>query len=371
VDSSAEEESHRPSISGPQWPSPGQAVDAYAGASDGGVRGEKPTPRGLGPPVEWRPRAELAALQARARLYGQIRAFFARGGVLEVETPLASRAGLTDPALESWRTAWRAPTGVQPLWLHTSPEFPMKRLLTAGSGPIYQICKVFRDGERGRRHHPEFTLLEWYRPGWDSDRLITEVADLVRLALGQPERPVEILSYRQLFLDRLAIDPFHASLGELAARAQGQGIAGAEHLSLDHDGWLDLLLTHSLETGLGRGRLTFIRDYPPSQAALARIRPGPEPVAERFELYLEGVELANGFAELTDAVEQRWRFEQDQDRRRTLGLPVPPLDEAFLAALASGMPEAAGVALGLDRLLMAITGASHIDQVLAFPIEWA
>lgn len=354
-------------------------------------------------PVEWRPSASLAALRARAELYALIRRFFAAEGVLEVETHLASRAGLSDPALESWRTAWTAQGRGVPLWLHTSPEFPMKRLLAAGSGPIYQICKVFRDGERGRRHHPEFTLLEWYRPGWDSDRLITEVADLVRLALGQPERPVEILSYRQLFLDRLAIDPFRASLEDLAAcargqgiagaqgqdiagtpghdfastqgddiaAARGQGIAGAEDLELDRDGWLDLLLTHRLEHGLGRGRLTFLRDYPPSQAALARLRPGPEPVAERFELYLEGVELANGFAELTDAAEQRRRFEQDQAIRRDLGLPVPPLDEAFLAALAAGMPEAAGVALGLDRLLMAITGASHIDQVLAFPIERA
>ena len=333
-----------------------------------------PSPEGDGArtsPVEWRPAASLAALRARAELYALIRRFFVAGGALEVETPIASHAGLTDPALESWRTAWTGPTGVEPLWLHTSPEFPMKRLLAAGSGPIYQICKVFRDGERGRRHHPEFTLLEWYRPGWDLERLIAEVAELVRQALGQPERPVEILSYRQLFRDRLAIDPLHATLAELAACARGQGIAGVEQLSLDHDGWLDLLLTHCLETGLGRGCLTFIRDYPPSQAALARLRPGPEPVAERFELYLEGVELANGFAELTDAAEQRRRFEQDQARRREQGLPVPPLDEAFLGALAGGMPEAAGVALGLDRLLMAITGASHIDQVLAFPIERA
>ncbi len=324
-----------------------------------------------GSPVEWRPAAPLAALRARAELYALIRRFFAAAGVLEVETPIASRAGLPDPALESWRTAWAAQGRRVPLWLHTSPEFPMKRLLAAGSGPIYQICKVFRDGERGRRHHPEFTLLEWYRPRWDSERLIAEVAELVRQALGQAERPVEILGYRQLFLDRLAIDPFRASLADLAACARDQGIAGVEGLDLDRDGWLDLLLTHRLETGLGRGRLTFLRDYPPSQAALARLRPGPEPVAERFELYLEGVELANGFAELTDAAEQRRRFAQDQASRRELGLPVPPLDEAFLAALAAGMPESAGVALGLDRLLMAITGASHIDQVLAFPIERA
>jgi elongation factor P--(R)-beta-lysine ligase len=318
---------------------------------------------------DWRPMADSVALQARARLYAGLRCFFAQVGVMEVETPLASHAGLTDPALESWRTAWSAPAGVETLWLHTSPEFPMKRLLAAGSGPIYQICKVFRDGERGCRHHPEFSLLEWYRPGWGLEHLMAEVADLVRMALGQPERPVEMLSYRDLFLSRLDLDPFRVPLGEL--KAQAQSLAGAEDLSLERDGWLDLLLTHCLESGLGRGRLTFIRDYPPSQAALAQIRPGPEPVAERFELYLEGMELANGFLELTDAQEQRRRFEQDQVHRHDRGQVVPPLDEQFLAALEVGLPASSGVALGLDRLLMVITGARHIDQVLAFPIERA
>lgn len=322
-------------------------------------------------PSEWLPSAPLTALQARAELYAVIRRFFVAAGVLEVETPIASHAALTDPALESWRTAWTGPTGVQPLWLHTSPEFPMKRLLAAGSGPIYQICKVFRDGERGRRHHPEFTLLEWYRPGWDLDRLISEVAELVRLALGQPERPLEVLTYRDLFLNQLGLDPHRASPEALRACALARGLTGMERLELDRDGWLDLLLTHCLETELGRGRLTFIRDYPPSQAALARIRPGTDPVAERFELYLEGMELANGFAELTEASEQRRRFERDRAHRLERRLAIPPLDERFLAALAAGMPEAAGVALGLDRLLMVITGASHIDQVLAFPIEQA
>lgn len=322
-------------------------------------------------PGDWRPTAGLAALQARARFYNRLRHFFAEAGVMEVETPLASHAGLPDPALESWQTHWSGPAGVEPLWLHTSPEFPMKRLLAAGAGPIYQICKVFRDGERGRRHHPEFSLLEWYRPGWGLEQLMAEVADLVRLALGQPDRPVEILSYRHLFLSRLGLDPFRVQTTELKACALAQGILGAEGLDLDRDGWLDLLLTHCLEEGLGRGRLTFIRDYPPSQAALARIRPGPDPVAERFELYLEGMELANGFQELTDAREQRHRFEQDQASRRDQGLAVPPLDNSFLAALAAGLPASSGVALGLDRLLMVITDASHIDQVLAFPIERA
>jgi lysyl-tRNA synthetase class 2 len=247
----------------------------------------------------------------------------------------------------------------------------MKRLLAAGAGPVYQICKVFRDGERGRLHHPEFSLLEWYRPGWDHWRLMDEVAGLVRCVLERPAMPVETLAYRDLFLSRLRLDPFRAGSDELRERALAEGLAGAEGLDLDRDGWLDLLLTHRLEDGLGRGRMTFVHDYPASQAALARIRPGPQPVAERFELYLEGLELANGFHELTDAGEQRRRFERDLATRRAMGLRAPPVDERFLAALEAGMPEAAGVALGLDRLLMVVTGAGHIDEVLAFPIERA
>jgi lysyl-tRNA synthetase class 2 len=251
----------------------------------------------------------------------------------------------------------------------------MKRLLAAGLGPIYQICKVFRDGERGRLHHPEFTLLEWYRPGWDYWQLMDEVAELAQVGLGRSDLPVERIAYRDLFRERLGLDPWTADPAELRGGAWAQEIDGAESLELDRDGWLDLLLTHRLESGLGRDRLTFLHDYPPSQAALARVRApvvpgcGEVPVALRFELYLEGVELANGFQELTDPVVQVARFDADLDERRRLGLPEPPQDRAFLAALASGMPEGSGVALGLDRLLMALLGVRHIDAVLAFPVE--
>jgi lysyl-tRNA synthetase class 2 len=304
-------------------------------------------------------------------LLSRIRAFFAERGVLEVETPIASRAAATDPAIESLRTRWSAPGGSRYLYLHSSPEFPMKRLLAAGVGPIYQICKVFRDGERGRLHHPEFSLLEWYRPGWGYVQLMDEVADLARRVLERPALPVERLSYQGLFQDRFGVDPWSADALSLRARALELGISGVESLQLERDGWLDLLLTHRLEPGLGRGRLTFVCDYPPSQAALARVRPGAIPVAERFELYVEGVELANGFQELTDASAQEARFAADLSTRRSRGLPELPTDRAFLAALAAGMPEASGVALGLDRLLMARVGARHIDEVLAFPIERA
>lgn len=245
----------------------------------------------------------------------------------------------------------------------------MKRLLAAGSGPIYQICKVFRDGERGRLHHPEFSLLEWYRPGLGYGDLMTEVAELVRHALELPELPVQRLSYRELFWSRLGLDPLTADLAALCRAAED--IPGSGDLDLDRDGWLDLLLTHSIEPHLGRNCLSFVYDYPPTQAALARVRDDVIPVAERFELYLNGMELANGFQELTDPREQRQRFIADLHERSVDGLVQPPLDEAFLAALAAGMPESAGVALGLDRLLMVATGCRHIDDVLTFPIERA
>ncbi|MGA7982266.1 MAG: EF-P lysine aminoacylase EpmA [Chromatiaceae bacterium] len=321
---------------------------------------------------DWQPVASLETLRARSGLLNRIRAFFVAAGVMEVETPIACRAAATDPALESLRTSWSGPTGATVhLHLHTSPELAMKRLLAAGSGPVYQICKVFRGSERGRFHHPEFSLLEWYRPGWSYKQLMEEVAGLVRHALGQSARPVEILTYRELFLERLGLDPWQAGLGELRDCAREYAIAGAEDLALTHDGWLDLLLTHRLEAGLGIGRLTFVCDYPASQAALARIRPGPNAVAERFELYLDGMELANGFQELTDVGEQRRRFSSDLELRRSAGLTQPPVDDAFIAALAAGMPEASGVALGLDRLLMVLTRSRHIDEVLAFPVERA
>lgn len=312
-------------------------------------------------------------------MLARIRAFFADLGVLEVETPILSHAGATDPALASLCLA--EPTdspasaaAVDRLYLQTSPEFHMKRLLAAGSGPIYQISKVFRGGERGRLHHPEFTMLEWYRPGWESARLIDELLDLARVVLDRPGLPVEQVSYGDLFRAALSIDVWAASLTRLRQCAVAQGIPDAADLELDRDGWLDLLLTQCLQPSLGRGRLTVLCDYPPSQAALARVRPadhrGPA-VAERFELYLEGIELANGFQELTDAAEQDARFARDLAERQRLGQPMIPPDQRLLAALAAGMPSGSGVALGLDRLLMIAIGARHIDEVLAFPIERA
>ena len=320
---------------------------------------------------EWQPRATLATLRARARCLTSIRHFFAEQGLLEVETPQLSLAAATDPALASLEIRGSGPDGAT-RWLHTSPEFPMKRLLAAGSGDIWQLARVFRDGERGRRHHPEFTLLEWYRVGWDHHRLMDEVADLVTGLLdGHTLAAAEKFTYREAFTAHAGIDPFTADAVAWHAAVDRHGIDCSGLDDVDIDGWRDLLLTHAVEPHLGQGRLTFIHDYPASQAALARVRAGDPPIAERFELYWQGIELANGFHELTDAAEQRRRIEAEQVRRDETGLAPVPTDSRFLAALEAGLPDCAGVALGVDRLLMLALGLSSLDEVLAFPVERA
>ncbi|MCU7813206.1 MAG: EF-P lysine aminoacylase GenX [Candidatus Thiodiazotropha sp. (ex Notomyrtea botanica)] len=322
---------------------------------------------------DWRPSATLEMIQARASLLARIRDFFRQAGVLEVETPVCSRFGVTDPAIECLSTRYTGPTAPQgcDLYLQTSPEFPMKRLLAAGSGPIYQICRVFRDGELGRRHHPEFSLLEWYRPGFDHHVLMDEVASLIN-RLTQAPLTVEKLSYHEAFDRHLQIDPHTASPEQLRDCAVEHEVAGASELIMDsRDAWLDLLMSHLIEPHLGETGMTFLYDYPASQAALARVKDSTPPVAERFELYLSGMEIANGFHELLDAGEQRRRFLDDNRRRAAAGLPQIPMDEALLDALASGMPACAGVALGIDRLLMFFTGCNDIRKLLAFDITKA
>ncbi len=319
----------------------------------------------------WKPAASLQMLQARAKLVGDIRQYFRNSGVLEVETPLLSRHGTTDPAVESFSSRYSGPLlGIdKQLYLHTSPEFPMKRLLAAGSGAIYQMCKVFRQGELGRFHNPEFTLLEWYRPGYDHHQLMTEVTGLIDLLI--PGKANNSYSYQALFQQFLGIDPHDTGIAQLKGVALDRGLLGAETMELSSiDGWLDLLLTHLIEPKLPRG-LCFIYDFPTSQASLAQVREGSPSVGERFELYLDGVEIANGFHELTDSAEQAKRFEAENLERHRAGLELMPMDEYLIQALEQGLPDCAGVALGLDRLLMLKTGAQSLQEVLAFPLDRA
>ena len=302
-------------------------------------------------------------------MLARTREFFAARRVLEVETPALSRAAVSDPHIESLHT--RIKGFERPFFLATSAEFAMKRLIAAGAGDIYQICKVFRDGECGRWHNPEFTLLEWYRLGFDDDRLMSEIEQLVGLLLG-PQRlsgPALRLTYAQALVQYAGVDPHIAGDAELAAAAVRHGVDCAG--DLDRDGKLDLLMALVVGPKLGRDHLTFICDYPASQASLARLKPGAPPVAARFEMYFEGLELANGFHELGAAHEQRSRFGNDLEVRRARGQPLPPLDEHLLSALEAGMPDCAGVALGFDRLVAISLGATALSEVLSFPVETA
>lgn len=302
----------------------------------------------------------------RARLYALIREFFSARGVLEVETPVLSAGANTEPNIANFSTTFsgRSDSGPRERWLRTSSEFAQKRLLAAGVGDNYELGRVFRNGEAGRRHNPEFTMLEWYRVGWDHLRLIDECVELVRAALAAVGRQSTLhkSSYRELFRVALNLDPFIA--GDEPLR-KALGDVRVDPAGLTRDDWLDLLLTHRIQPAFPPDRITVVFDYPPTQCALARIRAGDPPVAERFELYVGTQELANGYHELTDAAEQRTRFVRDNARRRERGLPELPLDENFLAALEVGMPECAGVALGVERLLMAMTGSDDIRDVLA------
>jgi elongation factor P--(R)-beta-lysine ligase len=317
-----------------------------------------------------RPTASLDALRLRARLYAAMRTFFAERDVLEVETPMLSVAGNTDVNIESFSLEFSGRTDGAPRtrWLRTSPEFPLKRLLASGVGDCYELGRVFRNGEAGGRHNPEFTMLEWYRVGWDHQRLIDETVDLVQaaLALLQRNASVTTTSFRDLYRDRLGIDPLTADETELQAAL---GAIEIDPAGLGRDDWLDLLMTHRLQSGFDRDSILVIYDYPASQCALAKVREGQGgevAVAERFELYLGPLELANGYHELTDADEQRMRFLRDHALRAERGTVQPPLDEALLEAIAAGLPACAGVALGVDRLLMAMLGSDRIADVLAF-----
>lgn len=312
--------------------------------------------------MNWQPTASIQALKARAGLYQQLRAFFHARGVLEVETPALSQAGNTDPNIASFSV--NTPQGLR--YLHTSPEYPMKRLLAAGSGDIYQICKVWRQDEAGRKHNPEFSMLEYYRVGFSYQQLMQEVAELLQLAIPHLNIEPHILTYRQAFLEILGLDPHQASIEQLAACAQQQQIDFQGELS--QQAWLDLLFTHCIEASFPTDHLTFICHYPATQAALARVRlENGNWVAERFEVYLGPLELGNGYQEQTDADKLAGVLVTDA-KQQTQDIPV---DTRFIAAVAAGMPFSAGIALGLDRILLCRLQAKQLPSMLSFAWEIA
>lgn len=317
----------------------------------------------------WQPSAPVANLLKRAAILADIRRFFADRGVLEVDTPAMSQATVTDIHLVPFRTRFVGPGASEgrDLWLMTSPEYHMKRLLAAGSGPIYQMNRSFRNEEAGRHHNPEFTMLEWYRPHYDMYRLMNEVDDLLQQILECDSG--ETLSYQQAFIRCLNIDPLSADKDALVAVAASLGAGDLAASEDDIDTLLQLLFMLGVEPHIGQDKPAFVYHFPASQASLAEISTEDHRVAERFEVYYKGIELANGFRELTNGDEQRQRFEQDNRRRVARGLPEQPIDQFLLAALEYGMPECSGVALGVDRLIMLALKATSLSEVIAFPVD--
>ena len=314
----------------------------------------------------FRPAASWDLLRRRAELLRRVREFFDRRGFLEVETPILSADTVVDRHLDPFALVDSGRT----LWLQTSPEFGMKRLLASGGGSIYQIARVFRRDEVGPLHNPEFTRVEWYEVGAGLQEGIGLLGRLAEEMLGRG--PAEPFTYAEAFARHCQIDPHTASAAELGDVARRLGVAAPESLGQDdRDGWLDLLLVERVQPHLGVERPTILYDYPSSQAALARVRPGPPPVAERFELYVCGIELANGFHELRDPAELRRRNRQVNLQRQADGKPPLPEESRLLEAMEAGLPEATGCALGFDRLLMLAAGARTISEVIAFPFDRA
>ncbi|MBN6065543.1 elongation factor P--(R)-beta-lysine ligase [Aggregatibacter actinomycetemcomitans] len=316
---------------------------------------------------QWQPTASIKNLLTRAKLIAEIRRFFTDRGLLEVETPVLSEFGVTDVHLATFSTEFVSPFGEQSktLWLSTSPEYHMKRLLAAGSGPIFQIGKVFRNEEAGSRHNPEFTMLEWYRPHFDMYRLINEVDDLLQQILECP--PAESMSYQFAFQQYVGLDPLSAEHEELVEKAKKYQLMNAEEEN--RDTLLQFLFSAVVEAQIGQENPVVVYHFPASQAALAQISSEDLRVAERFEFYYKGLELANGFHELSDAREQLRRFEQDNQLRKKMGLPPQTIDTRLLSALQAGIPNCSGVALGVDRLLMIAMGAESIKEVISFAID--
>ncbi len=318
--------------------------------------------------MNWQPSADIATLRQRAKILAKIRQFFSAKQVMEVDTPAMSQATVTDVHLHTFNTTFVGPGFAhgQALYLQTSPEFHMKRLLCAGSGAIYQICKSFRNEESGRYHNPEFTMLEWYQPGYDHVALIDEVDQLLQLILSSEKS--DVMTYQQIFEQHLSIDVLSADIEDIRRVALSLDLGDFVANEQNRDTLLQLLFCFVIEPKIGLKRPMVVTNFPASQAALARIDLLDNRVANRFEFYYQGIELANGFYELSDSKEQLRRFENDNAERFSEGLNMQPIDHHLIAALASGLPDCAGVALGIDRLIMLAMNKQHINEVLSFDV---
>ncbi|MGB1298259.1 MAG: elongation factor P--(R)-beta-lysine ligase [Psychrobium sp.] len=322
-------------------------------------------------PPNWQPSANIETLRARSKIIATIRRFFDDKGVMEVETPTLSQATVTDVHLHTFDTTFVGPgfADGQQLFMQTSPEFHMKRLLCAGSGAIYQLAKAFRNEESGRHHNPEFTMLEWYQPDYDHMTLINEVDELLQLVLGS--QPCEIKSYQQVFLEHLNLDPLISDIEAVRKVALSYDFGDFVATETNIDTLLQCLFCFVIEPKIGLDKPMAIYNFPASQAALAQLDGDDKRVARRFEFYYRGIELANGFHELQDADEQLARFEQDNAERMENGLAAQPIDYHLIEALAQGLPDCAGVALGIDRLIMLALGKKQIREVISFDVARA
>ncbi|MDB2543570.1 EF-P lysine aminoacylase EpmA [Woeseiaceae bacterium] len=317
----------------------------------------------------WQPHLDYASAKRRHQKISAIRNYFYDNRVLEVDTPILSTSAVSDINIESI-SASLAINFSQDFYLQTSPEFYMKRLLADGFRDIYQICKVFRDDELGRYHSPEFTMIEWYRLGFSLNNMIDETLAIIKLTLHdwQSDVTVEKISYREAFLKYLGIDPLSAKLKKIIALANIDSSL-REQMNNDRNQYLDFLYATQITKNFDTDKLTVIHHYPASQAALARICPNNDQVAERFEVFFGNIELANGYVELTDILQTKQRFQNDQQLRLKQGKKIRPLDDYFIAAIESGLPDCAGVALGFDRLFMISEDKSNIQSVQQFTIK--
>lgn len=315
--------------------------------------------------TDWKPGASIKTLRQRADLIKQIRVFFEERNALEVETPSISRFPAVDLHLDSFSVKGNVDS--KPSYLITSPEYHMKRLLAAGSGSIFQICKAFRCDESGSRHNPEFTILEWYREGWDHWQLMEEIDSLLQLILKTT--PATYLSYKEAFKTQLGIDPLSFSAKDFEGICRNKKANPPTDLlesSADRDEQLNYLMGLFIEPELGKHSPVFLHDYPASQANLARLYEEKPGYAMRFEVYYRGIELGNGFCELTDPDIQKKRFEEENQARLAMGKDALSIDHHFMNALKAGMPECAGVAMGVDRMLMLALGIESLDGIVAF-----